>query len=190
MAEPNNVKPTLFTHLYRAGDEGMSDVEIKSEAQAYIIAGSDTTSSTLTYLVWAVCRDQQIKHKLTAELRTLPEDFLDQDIKNLPYLNQVITETLRLYAAAPSSLPRVVPQSGAKLAGHCIPGGFTVSTQAYSLHRDPIVYTDPEKFDPSRWERPTKEMRDAFMPYGGGTRSEYCTAPVHWANGSLADLLR
>lgn len=48
---------------------------------------------------------------------------------------QVINEALRLHSAVPSALPRRVPPEGATLGGYYIPGGTTVSTQAYTLHR-------------------------------------------------------
>jgi cytochrome P450 len=172
IAEPSNPKSTLFTQLFREGEESLSDDEIKSEGQAYIIGGSDTTAITLTYLVWSVCRNSEIKQRLVEELAPLREDFRDQDLRSLPYLNRVITETFRLYAVAPSALPREVPPGGAMLAGYFIPGGLTVATQAYTLHRDPTIFLQPEKFDPSRWVAPTKSMKDAFMPFGGGSRSK------------------
>ena len=171
-ADPTNSRPTLFTKLFKAGEEGLPDIEIRNEATAYIIAGSDTTANTLTYLFWSVCRDESVKKTLVEELSRLPDDFDDQHLKGLPYLNQVIDETLRVYPAAPSGLPRVVPHGGAELAGHFLPGGSTVSTQAYSLHRDPDVFPSPMKFDPSRWAAPTKAMKDLFMPFGGGSRGE------------------
>jgi cytochrome P450 len=171
-SDPVNTTPTLFAKLFRAGDEGMPDEEIRTEALAYIVAGSDTTANTLTYLIWSVCRDKGIRQALAEELSGLPEDFGDQHLKELPYLNRVIDETLRLYSAAPSGLPRTVPSGGVDLAGYFLPGGTTVCTQAYSLHRDPNIFPSPEKFDPSRWESPTRAMKDLFMPFGGGSRGE------------------
>ena len=171
-SDPTNARPTLFTKLFQAGDEGLPDVEIRTEAQAYIVAGSDTTANTLTYLFWSVCRDERVRHALTKELSGLPDDFGDQQLKELPYLTQVIDETLRLYSAAPSGLPRAVPPGGAELAGYFLPGGATVCTQAYSLHRDPDIFPSPEKFDPSRWKAPSKAMKDIFMPFGGGSRGK------------------
>ena len=80
---------------------------------------------------------------------------------------EVIEETLRLYPAVPSGLPRVVPPEGATFRGVWLPGGTTVLTQAYSLHRDPVAFPDAETFDPSRWEHPTQAMKECFYPFGG-----------------------
>ncbi|KAH8799834.1 putative benzoate 4-monooxygenase cytochrome P450 [Xylogone sp. PMI_703] len=162
-------KKILLTKLFDKGKEGLTELDIVFEAQSYITAGTDTTSTTLTYLVYAVCSNEEIRDKLTAELEPLSETLMHKDVKDLPYLNKVIDETLRLYTAAPSALPRVVPPEGAQLAGRHIPGGATVSTQLYSLHRDK-VFTNPETFDPSRWDNPTKDMQDAFMPFSTGSR--------------------
>jgi cytochrome P450 len=139
-----NPKPTLFTKLFGSGEGGLPDHEIINEAISFIIAGSDTTATTMTYLVWEVCRNPHIKRSLLLELGGLADNFEHDDLRSLPYLNQVITETLRLYTGVPSGLPRV-SRHGANLGGYWIPAGVTVTTQAYSLHRDPDVFTDPER---------------------------------------------
>ncbi|KAJ5774870.1 hypothetical protein N7457_009766 [Penicillium paradoxum] len=162
-------KPTLFAKLF---DEksGMSYSQIQQEAQGYIVAGTDTTAVTLTYLVYAVCQDSRIQEKLVAELASVPEPVTDRSLRDLRYLNQTIDEVLRLYTAVPTGLPRLVPPEGAQFNGYHIPGGITVSTQAYSLHRDQDIFPNPESFTPERWETPTKEMKDASLPFGGGSR--------------------
>lgn len=171
-ADPMNVKTTLFSKIFQAeSGEQLSFQETRNNAMAYIIAGSDTTANTLTYLVWSVCRHPEVRATLVAELETLPAGgFGDGELKQLPYLNQVVEETLRLYSAAPSTLPRLVPPGGAVLAGHWLEGGTTVSSQAYTLHRDPATFPHPDTFSPSRWESPTKDMKDAFFAFGGGSR--------------------
>ncbi|EKV08594.1 hypothetical protein PDIG_57970 [Penicillium digitatum PHI26] len=141
--DPSNPKPTLFTKLFDA-KSGMSYSEIIQEAQGYIIAGSDTTAVTLTYLTYAVCRDSRVREKLVAELAGIPAPITDKSLRNLPYLNQIISETLRLYTAVPFGLPRLVPPEGAQFNGYNVPGGTTVSTQAYSLHRDKSIFADPD----------------------------------------------
>ncbi|KAJ5514962.1 hypothetical protein N7463_004514 [Penicillium fimorum] len=166
---PSDPKPTLFTKLF---DEksGLSYSDIIQEAQGYIVAGSDTTAVTLTYLTYSVCRDSRVREKLVAKLTTLPEPVMDKSLRDLPYLNQIISETLRLYTAVPFGLPRLVPPEGAQFNGYNVPGGITVSTQAYSLHRDPAIFPEPDSFNPERWENPTKEMKDASLPFSGGSR--------------------
>ncbi|KAJ5993933.1 hypothetical protein N7451_009657 [Penicillium sp. IBT 35674x] len=167
---PGNAKQTLFTKIFDEKN-GLSLREILYEAQGYIVAGSDTTAVTLTYLVYSVCSDARVREKLAVELASLPEPISDKDLRKLPYLNQVIVETLRLYTAVPFGLPRSVPVAGVTLKGMYIAGGTTVSTQSYSLHRDPGIFTDPDRFYPERWEDPSKDMKDASIPFGGGSRS-------------------
>lgn len=121
--------------------------EISAEASNLIIAGSDTTAVSLTYLVWTLHRPQHkdIKEKLLNEIHSLPVDASIADISNLRYLRTVVNESLRLYGAAPGSLPRVCPPGGAKLGSYFMPGGTIVSTQAYTLHRDAAIFENPER---------------------------------------------
>ncbi|KAJ9486076.1 hypothetical protein VN97_g7272 [Penicillium thymicola] len=167
---PSNPKKTLFTKLFDTEKGGLTPEEIKNEAQGYIVAGSDTTAVTLTYLTYAVCGNKRIRDELVAEVAALSEPIHDNDLRNLPYLNMVISETLRLHTAVPFGLPRAVPSGGASFKGYFLPSGATVSTQSYSLHRDPTVFPDPDTFNPERWENPTKEMKDISIPFGGGSR--------------------
>ncbi|CAH0024829.1 unnamed protein product [Clonostachys rhizophaga] len=170
-SDPTRAKQSLFTKLYKAVDENeLTFEELLAEAQGYIVAGSDTTANTLTYLVWSVARRPDIKATLLSELRQLPGDYRESDLRHLPYLSEVIEETLRMYSAVPGGLPRSVPVGGAELAGHWLPTGTTVRAQSYTMHRDPFVFPNPDDFDPSRWREPTKAMLDASMPYGRGSR--------------------
>ncbi|KAK1990522.1 cytochrome P450 [Colletotrichum falcatum] len=164
--------PTVFSKLYSAGEEETwTPIEIRDNAQVFIVGGSDTTANSMIYLIWCVCKDPAIKARLLKELDGLPEDYTYDDLKELPYVNWVINETLRLYTALPCGLARQVPPGGADLAGKYIPGGFTVATQAYSLHRDESAFPDPYRFYPERWEHTTQEMKDCTMPFGGGART-------------------
>ncbi|KAI0114408.1 cytochrome P450 [Nemania sp. FL0031] len=169
--EGSEARPTVFSKLYKAeGDESISIDEVRDNAQGYIVAGSDTTSNTLSYSVWAICRHLDIKARLLKELEVLPDNFTYEDVRHLPYLDHVIDESLRRFSTVPSGMPREVPEGGAELCGHHIPAGYTVTAQNYTLHRDPHAFPDPDKFDPSRWENPTEAMKDLFLPFGGGSR--------------------
>lgn len=172
-ADPSLVQQTLFTNLFKAEEEKTIRFnEIRDQGQSYIAAGSSTTANSLTYLTWSVCRHAETRAKLVKELQTLPPGFTEAQLRDLPFLNQVVNETLRLYTAAPSALPRVVPPGGVELAGYWFGEGTVVCTQAFSMHRDPLIFPEPDKFIPSRWASPTKAMKDAFMPFGRGPRGE------------------
>lgn len=172
-SDPTRAQHTLFTNVYKAKEaDNLTSEEVKWTAMSYMIAGTDTTANTLTYLIWSVCKHPAVKTELVRELQSLPKGYADGDLKQLKYLDYVISETLRLYSAAPSGLPRVVPQGGADLVNHWLPAGTVVCAQAYSMHRDSDIFPDPGEFRPERWCEPSKEMKDAYMPFGRGGRGE------------------
>ncbi|KAI2786849.1 Cytochrome monooxygenase [Penicillium oxalicum] len=167
---PDDPKPTLFTKMFDTEKSGLTHEQIRQEAQSYIIAGSDTTAITMTYLTYSVCRNERVKKKLVEEVASVSEPVTNQKLRELPYLNQVISETLRLYPAVSMGLPRTVPPEGYRFKEFFLPGGITVGTQAYSLHRDPTIFPDPLAFKPERWENPSREMKEALLSFGGGSR--------------------
>ena len=150
-ADPDNHRPTLFSKLYALNEkddgsgETMSDSYLAAEARAYIIAGTDTSAISLTFLFWQLSRHPELQARLSAELNALPDEYGSKELRDALFLNQVINEILRLHSPVPSGLPRGVPIGGATLCGYFVPGGATVSTQAYTLHRDPAVFDAPER---------------------------------------------
>lgn len=172
--------PNLFSKVFSPGkgEEALTPQELIADAQGYILGGGGMTARTLTYLLWAVCRHDAVRCRLLAELATLPQAFVDAEVRACSYLGMVVDETLRLWPGAPAGLPRLVPAgAGVELReGLVVPAGTVVSTQAYSMHRDPDLFPEPDRFWPERWERPTKAMRDAFTPFGGTSRSK-CPPP-------------
>lgn len=123
----------------------ISGISVQSEASGLIVAGSGTTAITLTYLIWVVLQHPSVQRHIQDEVCSLETDYTDQDIENLPWTCAAIEEALRLYGAAPGSLPRVVPQTGAELAGYHVPAGTIVTTQAFTNHRDGDVFAEPER---------------------------------------------
>ena len=123
----------------------MTNSALGAQASALIVAGSHTTAATLTYAVWAIICHPDVRSKLEEEVLSIPENYNDTLLEKLPYLKAVIMESLRLYGAAPGSLPRTTPENGIQIKGHLISAGVTVTTQAYTMHRDPAIFPDPEK---------------------------------------------
>lgn len=137
----------LFGQMLAACDDyekaALTDRAVREEAGNLIVAGSDTTAVTLTYLVWAVLKDPALQARLEKEVAGFSDQLDMTELENAPLLNSVIEETLRLYGAAPGALPRIVPSQGMLVAGHRLPAGTEVSTQAYTLHRDSRIFPEP-----------------------------------------------
>lgn len=155
------------------GDGTLTDEDIQTEAGNLIVAGSDTTGITLTYLTWCVLKQPALQKALEDEVSNTDAQLTDSFLETLPILNAVIEETLRLYGAAPATLPRLTPPGGATLAGHFIPSGTIVGTQSYSLHRDPTIFSNPDVFDHTRWLPPNELSplaKAVFSPFGAGAR--------------------
>ncbi|EXJ68150.1 uncharacterized protein A1O5_08765 [Cladophialophora psammophila CBS 110553] len=177
----NSGRRDLLTKVVVAkDDEGapLTDLEIYTEVAHLVHAGSDTTSTTLTYLFWLLAKHPEWQSRLRAELMTVPSCtdgvFTYKEVIALPVLDAIINEALRLYPAAPASLPRETPSGGRNLNGIFIPEKTVVSMQCYTTHRHPDVFPDPEEFLPERWldeKAVTPEMRTMFMPFSAGSRA-------------------
>lgn len=154
-------------------DAVLSDEDLVVEAATFIFAGTDTTATTLTFLIWAVLSNPKIQVELEKEVAALTEPYTDEQLETLPYLNAVIKETMRLYGAAPACLPRVTPPGGAVLGGYHIPAGTIVATQAWTMHRNPSIYENPDLYDPSRWLSglaSREDVKASWSPFGAGSR--------------------
>ena len=95
-----------------------------------------------------------------------------EQLKNLPYLRDVIDEGLRLFSTVGLGLPRVVPEGGLTVLGHTFEPGTVVSVPTYTLHRDKSVWgEDADGFVPERWARGDRAtMQKAFGPFSIGPR--------------------
>jgi cytochrome P450 len=155
-----------------ASGNSLPEELLNVQSTSFILAGSHTTSSSLTWIVWRILRHPDVLKRLNEELDEALANDARQDVplhhqlEKLPWLNAIIKEGLRIDTAVPGSTPRYVPASGAVIAGHTLPAGATVSVQAYSLHRDPEVFPDPERFLPERWLSETPQMNRLYVPFG------------------------
>ncbi|PNS18602.1 Isotrichodermin C-15 hydroxylase [Sphaceloma murrayae] len=151
------------------------DTHIKIEALTLHIAGAGASATNIGFCWWQLLELPDLMHRLEAEAAALPPDFDDKMIEErCPLLEATLHESLRLWAAVPSSLPRLAPPEGAVLGGYAIPAGTTVCTQAYSMHRDPMYWDNPMKFDPSRFlpgAKLHKDARSILSGFGAGAYS-------------------
>jgi len=94
-------------------------------------------------------------------------------VKDLSYLQNVISETLRIHSTSSLGLPRVVPPGpGITILGHHFPGYTVLSVPAYTIHHSKAIWgEDADEFVPERWERVTERQKGAFIPFSYGPRS-------------------
>ncbi|KAJ6107573.1 cytochrome P450 [Penicillium sp. IBT 18751x] len=145
--------------------------ELIEEAMGIMFAGSGTTSTTLTYLLYALACEEnaEIQTKLRQEVKKLPpNDMLT--LRACPYVNSVIKEVFRLFPTIISTLPRVLG-SQFQLGGYVLPAGTVVGMQNYVHHRDSAVFDAPDMFNPERWLNSTKEMELSLTPFSVGKRN-------------------
>lgn len=141
----------------------LSEAEFVEEAMGIMLAGSGTTSSTLTYLLYAISQSehQHVQDRLREEVTGLSgTDHLAQ-LRGAQYLNAVIKETMRLYPTIISTLPRILDHP-IYINGLELPPGIVVGMQNYVHHRNPVIFPDPEAFRPERWLESNDAMEAAF----------------------------
>ena len=151
-------------------DSRMSDELVRDEAVSLYVAGHDTTATTLAYSFHLLSRNPEVEERFHAELDGVlgDRDATLDDLPNLPLLDQIVTETLRLYPPF-WGLGRMVFEP-LEIGGYRIPPGVAVMVAPLITHRDPRWYDDPLEFRPERWtpEFRSELPRFAYFPFGGG----------------------
>lgn len=152
-----------------------------SLAHMLIVAGSETAASTLSGMTYYLLRNPTILEKLTREIRsafTAESDITISKASQLPYLQAVLDESLRMYPPAPNSSPRIVPYPGQMICGRYVPGGTSVGIHHYSSYMSSKNFARPDLFIPERWftdgSRDLKfeaDNHEAYHPFGTGPRS-------------------
>ncbi|MCJ1300609.1 hypothetical protein MMC08_003406 [Hypocenomyce scalaris] len=178
----------LLARLMEGRDENgekLGREELTAEALTQLIAGSDTTSNTSCALFFWVLKTRGVMEKLQKELDgAIPEGVTIPDydmVKDLPYLDRVITETLRIHSTSSLGLPRVVPPgAGFTIAGHHFPQGTVLSVPSYTIHHLQSIWNpnsdpafDANLYNPDRWDESnlTDKQKNAFIPFSYGPRA-------------------
>ena len=156
------------------GISKLTNDEIIAQAVVFLLAGFETTNSTLTSIVYNLVLNPDIQEKLyseiTATMAANPGMPLYDLIHNIEYLQCVINEAQRLFP--PAYMPHRECSQSCNINGLKIPAGMEVFCATYALHHDPEAWPDPEKFDPERFCSPAKDTRHPyqFIPFGAGPR--------------------
>jgi len=171
----------LLSKLQAGTDEHgqpLGRAELTAEALTFLIAGSDTTSNSVTAIINHLAANPVVQARLQQEL---DQHWMDDDpvatsdqVQHFPYLDACIKEGLRIHSTIALGLPRVIPEGGLIVCGHFFPAGSVVGVPIYTLHRDPDIWgNDPDVYRPERWfdtEKATA-MHKAFNPFSLGPRA-------------------
>ncbi|KAL1919058.1 uncharacterized protein VTP21DRAFT_2439 [Calcarisporiella thermophila] len=155
---------------------GLSDDEVLSQALLFLIAGSETTAGTLFFTLLNLLRHPSSLAKLREELEeAFPPTARSlcvtrhSVLKQLPYLNAVVNEGLRVRSITGNGVARFVNQE-VEIGGYLIPPGTTVFANYPMMHLDPAIWgDDAEEFRPERFL--SEYPPNAYTPFSAGTRN-------------------
>ncbi|PKI44470.1 hypothetical protein CRG98_035144 [Punica granatum] len=176
----SEIKNTMIDHLLslqESDPDYYTDQIIKGLIMVMLLAGTDTSSVTLEWALSYLLNHPDVLEKAKNEIDAhIGQDHLidEPDISRLHYLQNIISETLRLKPAAPLLVPHRASED-CQIAGYHVPRNSMVLVNAWAIHRDPTLWDDPTSFKPERFEAGpgeiNKEAHKLMMPFGLGRRA-------------------
>ncbi|CAN4079730.1 unnamed protein product [Withania somnifera] len=166
---------TMIDHLLslqQSEPDYYTDQIIKGIILVMLNAGTETSSVTIEWAMSLLLNHPEVLEKARTEIdnHVGKERLVDEaDLPKLKYLQSIIAETLRLFPAAPMLLPHE-SYDDCKVSGFHIPRGTMLLVNAWAIHRDPLLWEDPESFNPERFEGAEVESWK-LMPFGMGRRA-------------------
>ncbi len=167
---------TLLDILIASRDEDgqpMSRKQLRDDILTLFFAGHETTAAGLSWTLYLLSQHAEVLTRMREELQavTSGRPLTLDDLPKLGYAARVLKESHRLYP--PVYLIGRTPKADVELGGGLIPKGAVLQLSAWVLHRDPVNFPDPERFDPERWTPAFEKAlpRFAYLPFGGGPRT-------------------
>jgi cytochrome P450 len=165
----------LLSMLLLAQDEdrgGMSDRQVRDEAMTIFLAGHETTANALTWTWYLLSQSPEVEATLRDEIGRVLDGRSPTvaDLPALPYVEQVLTESMRLYPPAWIIGRRAV--QAYRIGDYVMPPRSIVVMSPFIVQRDSRYFPEPERFAPGRWTQAFKASLPpfAYFPFGGGPR--------------------
>ncbi|MFJ4856374.1 cytochrome P450 [Streptomyces sp. NPDC088730] len=153
-------------------DPAVRQNRMRDELITLLLAGHDTTASTLNWTLYLLDRHPEAGDRVRTEVDEVLGDRLPaiEDLHRLTYTSMVLQEVMRLYPAV-WLLPRRALAAD-EIGGYRVPAGADVVLCPYTLHRHPDFWEDPDRFDPERFAkgRSADRHRYSYVPFGAGPR--------------------
>jgi len=162
--------PTEATHDANI-TKGFTLPEVHSNAVLVILAGFETTASTLQFIFFSLCKHPSIQQELYEASKSIDVTKYES-LKDFKLLDAIIKETMRLYPAALIN-SRYCSETTEIKEGLTIEAGTTVVWSILKYHMSPDLYDEPEKFNPARWSGNESNtlQDDAWFSFGQGPRA-------------------
>ncbi|GAA1999812.1 cytochrome P450 [Catenulispora subtropica] len=171
-SEGDDVLSRLLVSTGRAGDPRVRRTRIRDELVTLLLAGHETTASTLSWAFHLLDDHPEAWERLHAEAVAVLGDRPPEpeDLRRLKYTAMVVEETMRLYP--PVWMLGRIAQGDDEVDGYRIRAGSDVVVCPYTLHRHPAFWDAPDRFDPERFDpdRVHDRPRYAYIPFGAGPR--------------------
>lgn len=149
----------------------LTDTGLRDQVVTLLIAGTETTASTVAWLFHLLTLHPHAEERLHQELDTVLGGALatSDSYDRLPVTRAVLLETMRLYPTVP--LISRISTRPVTLAAHTFPAGTDFFFSSYQLQHDPSAFPHPERFDPDRWTSPTQPTaHQGYIPFSTGKR--------------------
>ncbi|XP_004235548.1 trimethyltridecatetraene synthase [Solanum lycopersicum] len=159
--------PTLDVKLERHG--------VKAFTQDLLAGGTESSAVTVEWAISELLKKPEIFKKATNELdRVIGQNrwVQEKDIPNLPYIEAIAKETMRLHPVAPMLVPRECRED-CKVAGYDVKKGTRVLVSVWTIGRDPTLWDEPEAFKPDRFLEKSIDVKGhdfELLPFGAGRR--------------------
>ncbi|XP_072397509.1 cytochrome P450 9e2-like [Diabrotica undecimpunctata] len=160
----------------------LSNIDIAAQAMLYYLAGFDSVSTTMCFMGYELALNPDIQKRLRAEveetLKKCNGKVTYEEVGNMKYMDMVLSETLRKWTV-PAPVDRVctkpytIPPVNPDEKPIHLQKGSVIWFPAFAFHRDPNIYSNPEQFDPERFNDENKDKINpcAYLPFGVGPRS-------------------
>ena len=169
----NDILGMLMEARDQKTGKAVPDRQLVNEIKTLIVAGHETTASTLNWIWYLLSQHPEVEEKLSSELNNLLGSQIPglDDLPKFAYTRQVIDEALRLYPAGWLLTRRALKDD--HLGDYFVPAGTEIYISPYFIHRHPNLWEDPDRFNPDRFGPDHSHDRHplAMLPFSAGPRT-------------------